>query len=238
MFGLSRLVGDHTPCFLRMETVQLQDEWICLVCDIRVPCEEQMQSHLAGKRHATNHAYFMAKGCESWFGDPYSSRNNFWTAVKGLIPEYENLFDRPVSEQEASYHSFPSEMRTMRTKSPVLKTEVYRKTLPVGIYFCELCENFSTSRAGFIVHLSSHDHEESLSSFKAMQADYFQAVIDPATGHAFYIGLITGSLVTLNSSEFPNEKILALQWRVAGKHPRIHGTIMQAKPEDMLSFFR
>lgn len=221
--------------FLEDGTVlAVRNEWRCLICDVLVPCVESMKTHVSGMRHAENLAHYLAKGRDSWFGDPTSSRNRFWNAVREHIPDYPSIFD-----SKASFTSSTLQIGDQQA-SPTLSTgfpDIYRSLLPLGHYFCEVCVHHSMSRVGFTHHLSSFEHEESLRKFQSIEADYFQHVVDPSKNSVFYIGLVTKSVVSSISEECAKDKILTLQWRISQKHPGSHGTLMQANPEDMLSIF-
>lgn len=221
--------------------VWLQNEWRCLICETRLSSGEQMKAHVSGKRHAANFAYYLAKGTDLWFGDPKSSRNKFWSAVRDLIPEYDCIFDTECTfpvVNERSCNSKTSileniELPTKRAGVPGM----YRNVLPLGQYFCELCADLSSSKASFSHHLSGSIHKESLGVFQSIEADYFQRVFDPFTNNVFYLALVSRSVVNAISGNSSVAKLLPLQWRVSGKHPEAHGTLMQADPSDVLSLF-
>ena len=72
--------------------VKLQGEWKCLICETSLRSIQELDTHVGGKRHATNMAHIEARGRDRWIGYPDSSHYNFWNIIKEHIPEYPSIF--------------------------------------------------------------------------------------------------------------------------------------------------
>jgi hypothetical protein len=207
--------------------INLRGEWVCIVCDVRLPTIDQMRTHEAGERHAYSLAHMKARG-------PDYLDHCFWRTVQPAIPAYpspfpcdklpdDNLDRRPAPhcESEERIHEF------FRYN--------YRNKLTRGDYYCEPCDRTFPDFADFEGHMACPEHRKSLSQFVSIEVDYFQPVRAPES--IFFLGLVSGKVFRDIDFFEKRQKILELQWKVANRIPSSDSCIMMGSPDDFITVF-
>ena len=220
-----------------------------------------MEIHLLGRRHASNLAHKDARGAERWSGQLYGYYN-FWNNVRELIPEYPSVFFDSLlrthrsgsippgksaakgcvkHQQEGAISSScrfgssvcPSESSQMgECIKDRFFEENYRRILPLGEFYCELCHTRFVEREAFYEHLASPPHRIALNIFEKIEADYFQPV---RCGSAVvFIGLGSKSVIVSDDFYTRKKRALETQWSVSGRTPARESIIMQSTPRELV----
>lgn len=241
--------------------VRLQGGYRCIICDVALTSQGQVEIHLLGKRHASNLAHKDARGPERWSGQLYGYYN-FWNNVRELIPGYPTMFDDSLLRTQRS-GSMPSGKSvakgcvkhqqegavssSCRFGSSVCPSESsqtaeriidrffednYRTILRLGEFYCELCHTRFPESEAFYEHLASPPHRIALKMFEKIADDYFQPV---RCGSAVvFIGLGSKSVIVSDDFYTRKKRAMETQWSVSGRTPDRDSIIMQSTPRELV----
>ncbi len=192
--------------------IRTREDIKCLLCNISLPSEDQMELHRLGQRHCYTVADIKARG-------PEYHEYIFWTSIRTLIPTYASVF--PSREAE-------DVIPTITTSGDFFRSH-YLNCLPEGTFFCEVCDCTMSDVEQYTEHLSSSDHRDSLGPFTRLEVDYCQPVVHMS--HMFFVGLVSREVFTSPSYFDENQIGIQLQWRILNKVPSSKSALMQASPE-------
>ena len=201
--------------------INLRGEWVCIVCDVRLPTIEQMRVHEAGERHAYSLAHMKARG-------PDYLDYCFWRTVQPAIPAYPCPFPCETSPDENLDQGIGRNI-------PEFFRFNYLKMLTRGSFYCEPCDRACSDLADFERHMASPGHRESLTQFVSIEVDYFQPVRAPDS--IFFLGLVSGKVFREVDFFEKRQTILELQWKVANRIPSSDSCIMVGIPDDFMTVF-
>lgn len=193
-------------------------DWKCLLCDVSLQSEDQMETHKLGQRHCHTVADIKARGSEY-------HEYIFWSSIRNLMPTYPSVFPCEV----------PADVIPKKTTSEEFFRHHYLNTLPLGTFVCEVCDLILSDIEQYTEHLCSNDHRDCLGPFIRLEVDYYQ----PASymNQIFFLGLVSRTVSTSPSFFDENQIGIQLQWKIINRTPSPNSALMQVSPDCILKCF-